>query len=135
MRILLDANMWVSGLISRRMRERLDALIGNANLVILGNVELIAEVEYAAKRPKFAKYITPEETTAYLQIVQNRLDFITPKSIVQVCRDPDDDYLLAICQDGVVDYFITGDKDLLVHDPFGTTRILTLTDFERELNN
>jgi hypothetical protein len=135
MRILLDANIWVSGLISRSMRHRLDVLIGKADILILGSLELMAEIDAAVARPKFAKYVTTEQTRAYMQIIQNRLDFIVPQSSIQICRDPNDDYLLAICQDGAVDYFITGDKDLIIHDPFGKTRIMTLTDFEQFIEN
>ncbi|MFN7118192.1 MAG: putative toxin-antitoxin system toxin component, PIN family [Saprospiraceae bacterium] len=131
MRILLDANIWVSGLISRSMRNRLDALIGRDDITILMTAELLAEIENTAARPKFSKYINPSEILAYLQIIQNRVDFILSETILHICRDPNDDYLLAICHDGEIEYFITGDKDLLLHDPFENTRILTLTDFEQ----
>ena len=45
--------------------------------------------------------------------------------MVNVCRDPHDNFLLALCQDAAADFLILGDKDLLVLGSFGPTRILT----------
>lgn len=133
MRILLDANIWVSGAISRKMRDRLKILIGRADIILISSNELLTEIEDTLARPKLAKYITPEKVEAYVQIIRDRVDIIESESVVELCRDSHDDYLLALCQDGKVDYFITGDKDLLVHNPFGNTRIIMLTDFEEIL--
>lgn len=134
MRILIDANIWISGLISRNMRDRLDVIIGRADVFIYGSVELISEIEATATRPKIAKYLSSENTALYIDIISSRVDIIIPQSKVQICRDPNDDYLLAICKDAAIEYFITGDKDLLIHHPFGETQILTLTEFESIIN-
>jgi putative PIN family toxin of toxin-antitoxin system len=56
------------------------------------------------------------------------------RSSVDVCRDPKDNFLLALAQDGVADYLITGDKDLLSMKKWGATKIVSLTDFEKVLN-
>lgn len=52
---------------------------------------------------------------------------------VQLCRDPNDDFLLAICLDGEADFLVTGDKDLISLAPFQQTRVVTLSDFEKIL--
>jgi predicted nucleic acid-binding protein len=44
---------------------------------------------------------------------------------VKLCRDPDDDKLLEITIAGGADCLVTGDQDLLVHDPFQGVPILT----------
>ena len=33
------------------------------------------------------------------------------------------------------DFLVTGDKDLLEHNPFKTAKILTVSEFEKELEN
>jgi len=52
MKIVIDTNIWVSALLSQNMRERLERLIGNPDIVILGNPVLLAEIEAVANRLK-----------------------------------------------------------------------------------
>jgi predicted nucleic acid-binding protein len=52
-----------------------------------------------------------------------------------VCRDPKDNFLLALAKDGLADYLITGDRDLLSVKKFGKTQIVTLNEFEKILND
>lgn len=41
------------------------------------------------------------------------IDLIKVECIVAICRDPNDNFLLALAKDGKADYLLTGDKDLL----------------------
>ncbi len=54
-------------------------------------------------------------------------------SVVDVCRDTKDNFLLALAKDGNADFLITGDKDLLVLEKYENTQILTYREFE-EIN-
>ena len=63
------------------------------------------------------------------------IDLIEVKSIVTVCRDPKDNFLLALAKDGKADYLLTGDKDLLDIIKFGKTKIKTITSFIDETKN
>ena len=56
-------------------------------------------------------------------------DLIQVESIVSICRDPKDNFLLALAKDGKADYLLTGDKDLLDLKNFGKTKIKTITAF------
>ena len=56
-------------------------------------------------------------------------EIIDVKSKVDTCRDKEDNFLLALAKDGKADYLITGDKDLLVIESFGKTKITNVTDF------
>jgi uncharacterized protein len=47
-----------------------------------------------------------------------------------VCRDPDDDMILATAQTGQAVCIITGDKDLLSLTKFGAIDILSPSEFE-----
>ena len=44
----------------------------------------------------------------------------------RVCRDPDDDAVLACAVSTKADYIVSGDKDLLVLNEFEDTPILTV---------
>jgi putative PIN family toxin of toxin-antitoxin system len=51
-------------------------------------------------------------------------------SIKSVCRDPDDDKILACAYKANADYIVTGDEDLLIIKQYGGIPILTPRDFE-----
>ena len=58
---------------------------------------------------------------------------IKVKSKVNLCRDTKDNFWLELAKDSKANYLVTGDKDLLIIEEFGKTKILTLKDFIEEL--
>jgi uncharacterized protein len=56
-------------------------------------------------------------------------EVIESQSIVSACRDPKDNYLLALAKDSNADFLITGDQDLLILENFDLTKIVTYQDF------
>jgi uncharacterized protein len=50
--------------------------------------------------------------------------------ITPVCRDADDDAILACARTAGADFIVTGDADLLVLGRYGATRIVAPRDFE-----
>lgn len=87
MRIVIDTNLWISTLFSYSLRQRLESIIGNEQIVILASDELINEVKGVAQRPNLQKYIKPELAALFLEVLSRRLDVIEVTSHVQVCRD------------------------------------------------
>ncbi len=57
------------------------------------------------------------------------IDLIDVQSIVTICRDPKDNFLLALAKDSKADYLLTGDNDLLDIKNFGKTKIITINNF------
>ena len=55
------------------------------------------------------------------------------KSKIELCRDPKDDFLLSLAMDSKADYLITGDNDLLGLKTIGKTKIITITDYFRQI--
>ena len=55
---------------------------------------------------------------------------IQVSSVVEICRDAKDNFLLALAKDSQADYLITVDADLLVIKKFEHTEIVTYTEFE-----
>ncbi|MFN0214724.1 MAG: putative toxin-antitoxin system toxin component, PIN family [Saprospiraceae bacterium] len=104
--------------------------MANEQIVILADAELLAELKEVCTRPKFSLFLSPEQIADFLKIISDRLTIVESTSIVEVCLDPNDDYLLAICLDSAADFLLTGDKDLLSLRTFKNTRILTITKFE-----
>lgn len=63
------------------------------------------------------------------------IDLTEVASIITICRDPKDNFLLALANDGKADYLLTGDKDLLELKKFGKTKIEKLTAFIDDQKN
>jgi len=57
------------------------------------------------------------------------IDLIEVEISVSICRDPKDNFLLALSKEGKADYLLTGDKDLLELKKFRKTKIVTITNF------
>ena len=76
-------------------------------------------------RSKFDKYRTTDLRRDFLQYMQVVLELISVHTDLQICRDPKDDKLLALALDGNADLIVTGDKDLLVLNPFRGIPIIT----------
>jgi putative PIN family toxin of toxin-antitoxin system len=76
--------------------------------------------------------ITRNEAQSALQIVSEAMhSVIRPSQTVQgICRDPDDDAILACALEAGADYLVTGDVDLLELKTFKGIRIVTPREFE-----
>jgi putative PIN family toxin of toxin-antitoxin system len=80
---------------------------------------------------KFAT--SPHETSEALIILSEaaleilgRTDSITP-----ICRDSDDDLILACARNAIADYVVTGDEDLLVLKNYEGISIVNPREFEK----
>jgi len=80
---------------------------------------------------------TRNEARSALQIVSEAIhSVVRPSPLVQsVCRDPDDDAILACALEAGADYLVTGDVDLLELKTFKGIRIVTPRDFEMSFND
>lgn len=80
-------------------------------------------------RPKFNKYLSPEERREFFQLLSRvaiRIEVLRP---IKACRDPKDDKFLELAINGKADAIITGDEDLLVLHPFLGIPILSPKSF------
>jgi len=80
-------------------------------------------------RPKFDRYLPLEKR---LNIVEDlkALVRITPVTyVINVCRDPKDNKYLELAVSSDATCIVTGDRDLLVLNPFDGIKILTAADF------
>jgi uncharacterized protein len=81
-------------------------------------------------KKKFAT--SPHETSEALTILSEATQEILGKtdSITPICRDSDDDLILACAKDAVADYIVTGDEDLLILKNYEGIRIVNPREFE-----
>ena len=64
-----------------------------------------------------------------LNDIEKEALFIEPVVKISECRDPKDNKFLELAVAGKADCIVTGDKDLLVLNPFRGTKIISPIDF------
>lgn len=88
---------------------------------------ILNEVE--EKLIKKFKY-SPETAEEAVALFRSRMEVVAPENLPsQVCRDPDDDNILATAASGNCECIVTGDKDLLVLKQYGEIKILSPREF------
>ncbi len=92
---------------------------------ILVSFELLEELNEVLRREKFSRYITSEDREKFLEALIERSILVKLTEKIQVCRDLKDDQILELAISGSAKFIITGDKDLLVLNPFRDVQIIT----------
>lgn len=127
MRVVLDTNIFLSGLISPRglPAQLMDAWRSRRFTLVSHPIQL-EELRDVTRREKVRLLIRPADAG---RLVNQIVDVAKmPDQLPKVARSPDprDDFLLALCEAAAVDWLVTGDKaDLLALHRHGTTQIVT----------
>ena len=131
-RLVLDSNLWISYFFGKHVRTYLDQILGDTRFDLLISQKGIEELTIVLARPKFQKYMTPEQFESLMILIHRRSIFIDVTSQIALSRDTKDDYLLALSLDGNANFLITGDDDLLVLGKYQQTIIMKIADFIRQ---
>lgn len=114
-RAVLDTNDFLRGLLNPHSRcgRLLSELTPLYSLVLSPAIirevlEVLQRPQLLRKYPRLAR-IQPTEILALFE----RAEVIEPSLVPAVCRDPDDDVLLACADEGGADLRVTEDADLL----------------------
>ena len=127
MRAVIDADVLVTGLLWHGPSNALLANARAAAIDLITSPALLEELADVISRKKFTAILerttrTPErilgELRAFAEVV------IAPPLPKPVCRDPDDDAILACAVAGCVDLIVSGDDDLLLLNKFEGIRIV-----------
>ena len=127
-RIIIDTNLWISFLISKKNHE-IEKLLEEKAILLLYSIDLISELIRVTSRPKFKKYFTDDVFFQLVEVFEAYGEEINIISNLQLCRDENDNFLLNFSVDGNADFLVTGDKDLLVLKQIEKTKIVSYTDF------
>lgn len=134
-KVILDTNLWISFLIRPTNFPILLEAIATESIQIIYSQELLDELIEVSSRPKLQKLIAPDvlnEVVSFL-LAKGKLKLL-PKKRPQICRDPKDNYLLALAITSRADYLVSGDKDLLILKRVRKTSILSYTEFQNIVN-
>jgi putative PIN family toxin of toxin-antitoxin system len=117
MRVVADANVLVSAAIARSPQAP-SALIMEAvfdeRIELVASPTLLAEVIEVLARPRIRRYVTRDEADEFVSYLAAHSFLVADvPDPPRVCRDPDDDYLIALAAAAGADVLVTGDDDLL----------------------
>ena len=106
LKLIIDTNLWVSFIISNK-QNLLDTFFYNEEARLLFSAELINEIQKTIAKPKLKRYFITNALEDMLSAFEPFIDLIEVENIITVCRDPKDNFLLALAKDGKVDYLFT----------------------------
>ncbi|HTA75802.1 MAG TPA: putative toxin-antitoxin system toxin component, PIN family [bacterium] len=122
MKIVLDTNVLIAAYISNGLcSEILEICLEKHELILTDFI--VKELE----RNLIKKLREPtDEVKQYLYILSLHSKLIEAPALAKpVCRDPEDDFILAAALAGGVSHLVTGDRDLLVLKQYKKIAILT----------
>lgn len=121
MKLLLDTNVLIAALVARgTCSDLVDHCVRHHT--VISSQALLDELRSVLER-KFRQ--RPIDARAAIQLFSGSFTIVMQEVLDSpVCRDLDDDVVLATAVKGECAAIITGDEDLLILDPFRDIRIL-----------
>ncbi len=116
MRAIIDTNVLLSGLLWHGTPHALLDRVRDGTLTLVSSPVLLAELAEVLEQPKFDAVLARSSTSRERSLaeIQQLAEVLVPEALPQpVCRDPDDDHVLALALTAQVDLIVSGDKDLL----------------------
>lgn len=114
-RVVVDPNVLISAAIARGNPHRVVDLAASGLVTIVASPLLIEELRTVLARDKFLRWRTREELDRFVADIEQLAEPAPdPIEAPAVCRDPHDDYLVALFHETDADALCSGDQDL--HD-------------------
>lgn len=116
MRAVLDTNVLLSGLLWHGAPHALLERLREGTLSLISSPALLAELTRVIGRAKFDVILARTQTSRERSLaeVQRLAELIDPPSLPRpICRDPDDDAVLALAIAANAELIVSGDDDLL----------------------
>ena len=133
-KVIIDTNLWISFLIGKELQNLKDIIVTEKIRLVMTD-QLVNEIKFVTALPKLQKYFNQEKVNELISLLDIFSDKIKIKKIEKRCRDPKDDFLLALCKESKANYLVTGDSDLLAIRVYGRTEILTVNKFKEKIKN
>lgn len=131
-RVIFDTNVWISFLIGKRLLK-IKKYISAGSIIIITTEQLLTEIKIVTARKRLKKYFPQDSVMGLIELLETIGEKINVEPTHFINRDPKDNFLLDLIDYSRADYLVTGDKDLLEHNPFKTAQIITPSEFEKQL--
>lgn len=119
MRVVLDTNQLVAALLRPPELATFVMAWESARFTVVASSELIAEYLHVLAYPEIASLIYPELLRTFQSHLLQDIELVEPPETPRVCRDPDDDKVIAAAIYGLADFILTVDKDLIAPEVEG----------------
>ena len=125
MRVVIDTNVWLSRLLlsDSAVARAIDKALEESEVIV--SEALVEELADVLSREKFDRYVSLRDREEFLRRVLQVARTASVLSVVEDCREPDDNDLLALALDSESVYVVTGDRDLLSLNPWRGIAIVT----------
>lgn len=134
MRIVLDTNIFISAFLSKHGTPRQALEFAARNTILLFSPETREELHTKILSKKFDSRGSVENRERFTKALFTIGTMIVPSNTFDACRDKRDNKFLDLTVAGRADYLVSGDKDLLVLNPFQGIPILNAVDFLKAVN-
>ncbi len=132
MRVVLDTNLLVSYLISHRppIATLIDFHLMRDDFALLTSFALLEELNRVLQYPKLGRYYDDQTRLRFIALIAALGEIVdVPEQVPRICRDPDDDQVIACAVFGEADIIISGDNDLLDLGQVGRVPIISARRF------
>lgn len=132
-RVVLDTNVLISSILFRGALAGMVDLWKRGRIVPVFSRETFDEFRAVLEYPKFKlteseiKSIIEEEVLPFFEVVE------TTVKVREVCKDSDDDKLVACALSAAADFIISGDKDLCDLASYRRIRIIRASELLKML--
>lgn len=133
MKVVLDTNVLISALISPHNPPDLilqSWLAGDFEL--LTSEDQLEEIRRVSRYAHLQPFLQPHRVGVLVNRMRGLATIVRPESLIsEEALDPDDNFLIAICEAGSANNLVTGDQraGLLERRHIGATEILTAAQF------
>jgi putative PIN family toxin of toxin-antitoxin system len=132
MRAVFDTNVLVSYLLTHRppIATLIDYHLAREDFALVTAPALLEELDRVLRYPRLSHYYSEAERTRFVALLLALSEVVDlPDTIPSICRDPDDDRVIACAVAGQADVIVSGDRDLLVLERVGSIYIRSAAQF------
>ena len=127
-RVVVDTNIFVSAALKQGSLPNLALYQASQRCVLLKSAVTEAQFFEVIARSYLAPLIRPDARDWLTQLMSGA-ELVSITERIVACRDPTDDKFLELAVNGRANLILTGDKDLLVLNPFRGIPIVTPVTF------
>ncbi|MDP2749234.1 MAG: putative toxin-antitoxin system toxin component, PIN family [Nanoarchaeota archaeon] len=126
LKLVLDTNTMVSGLIWRGNEFQLLEKVESGEAIMFVSNEIIRELNIVMQRPKIQKYLMESGSSAeqLIEKIVRISESIVPDIEEEICRDKKDNKFIECALAANSDYIVSGDEDLLSMKEFRNIKIV-----------
>ncbi len=117
-RFVFDTNAILSAVLLSKSKPRQAFDKAKREGALLVSDEVIEELNDVFRRAEFEKFVTEVLRVEFLAALLRDAELVQITENVKACRDPRDDKFLSLAISGNANCIVSGDKDLLVLNPF-----------------